>query len=35
MYYDLYINAYSDQEWPFKQFKRELLIEYLTTVEKN
>ncbi|KXH80117.1 MULTISPECIES: helix-turn-helix domain-containing protein [Bacillus] len=34
MYYDLYINAYSDQEWPFKQFKRELLIEYLTTVEK-
>ncbi|HDR7762200.1 helix-turn-helix domain-containing protein [Bacillus cereus] len=35
MYYDLYINAYSDQEWPFKQFKRELLIEYLTTVEKT
>ncbi|MDA2141277.1 helix-turn-helix domain-containing protein [Bacillus cereus group sp. Bc256] len=35
MYYDLYIIAYSDQEWPFKQIKRELLIEYLTTVEKT
>lgn len=35
MYYNLYINAYSDQEWPFIQFKRELLIEYLTTVEKT
>ncbi|MCU5276452.1 helix-turn-helix domain-containing protein, partial [Bacillus cereus] len=35
MYYDLYLNAYSDQEWPFKEFKRELLIEYLKTVEKT
>lgn len=35
MYYDLYLNAYSDQEWPFKQFKRELLVEYLKTVEKT
>lgn len=35
MYYDLYMNAYSDKEWPFKQFKHELLIEYLTTVEKT
>lgn len=35
MYYDLYLNAYSDQEWPFKQFKRELLIQYLKTVEKT
>ncbi|MCU4948845.1 MULTISPECIES: helix-turn-helix domain-containing protein [Bacillus cereus group] len=35
MYYDLYMNAYSDQDWPFKEIKRELLIEYLTTVEKT
>ncbi|MBW3496826.1 helix-turn-helix domain-containing protein (plasmid) [Bacillus sp. FDAARGOS_1420] len=35
MYYDLYMNAYSDQDWPFTEIKRELLIEYLTKVEKT
>ncbi|MGQ4671983.1 helix-turn-helix domain-containing protein (plasmid) [Bacillus toyonensis] len=35
MYYDLYMNAYSDQDWPFTEFQRELLIEYLTKVEKT
>lgn len=35
MYYDLYINAYSDEEWPFKHYKRELFIEYLKAVEKT
>ncbi|MCQ6337649.1 MULTISPECIES: helix-turn-helix domain-containing protein [Bacillus] len=35
MYYDLYMNVYSDQDWPFTEFKRELLIEYLTKVEKT
>lgn len=34
MYYDLYMNSYSDQDWPFTEFKRELLMEYLTKVEK-
>ncbi|MGK8429695.1 helix-turn-helix domain-containing protein [Bacillus cereus] len=35
MYYDLYMNAYDDQDWPFTEFKRELLMEYLTEVEKT
>ncbi|WP_306702890.1 helix-turn-helix domain-containing protein [Bacillus cereus] len=35
MYYNLYITAYSDQDWPFKEFQRELLIEYLSEVEKT
>lgn len=35
MYYDLYMNAFGDQDWPFTEFKRELLIEYLMKVEKT
>ncbi|MED2776658.1 helix-turn-helix domain-containing protein [Bacillus thuringiensis] len=35
MYYELYMNAYGNEDWPFTEFKHELLTEYLTKVEKT
>lgn len=34
MYHELYLNAYSDEEWPFEDINRELCIEFLSEVEK-
>jgi len=34
MYHELYLNAYSDEEWPFEDINRELCIEFLNEVEK-
>ncbi|MEG7835314.1 helix-turn-helix domain-containing protein [Bacillus cereus] len=33
MYHELYLNAYSDEEWPFEDINRELCIEFLNEVE--
>ncbi|HDR7454450.1 helix-turn-helix domain-containing protein [Bacillus cereus] len=34
MYHELYLNTYSDEEWPFEGINRELCIEFLKEVEK-
>ncbi|KXH80107.1 MULTISPECIES: helix-turn-helix domain-containing protein [Bacillus] len=33
MYHELYLNAYSDEEWPFEDINRELCIEFLSEIE--
>ncbi|PGZ43941.1 hypothetical protein COE56_30745 [Bacillus anthracis] len=33
MYHELYLNAYSDEEWPFEDINREHCIEFLNEVE--
>lgn len=33
MYHELYLNAYSDEEWPFEDINRDLCIEFLNEVE--
>jgi len=34
MYHELYLKAYSDEEWPFEDINRELCVEFLAEVEK-
>lgn len=34
MYHKLYLDAYNDEEWPFKEFNQGLYIEFLKEVEK-
>ncbi|MGN4667821.1 helix-turn-helix domain-containing protein [Bacillus cereus group sp. MYBK234-1] len=34
MYHKLYLDAYNDEEWPFKEFNQHLYIEFLKEVEK-
>ncbi len=35
MYHELYLNAYSDEEWPFEGINRELCIKFFNRSGKN
>ncbi|MFV5894564.1 MULTISPECIES: capsule synthesis positive regulator AcpB [unclassified Bacillus cereus group] len=35
MYFDLYLKSYNDTEWPFEGLKKEVIFQYLGTLEES